>query len=549
MKKIIALTVLSFAFFSGLKAQTGFQLEAEGSASPIILNNVAKMPEQAKVKDTVIPAPAFNYTLQTKRYNTFYTPDTIKAAKLSSEPLQKLYRTYAKAGVGNYTTLMGEFYISSLRSKSGAWGANVRHLSAGNGPDKVAGEFSGFSNQDASVWGKRFLKKHTLSGNLDYKRDVVYNYGSTVPINVFTKDFTQQRFNLFEAGTELKSHLRDSDAIHHRGALNYYHFYDRYKFTEDNIRFDIEAGRYIRTEFLNVDVGVDYNRNASSSDTVNNTIIRFKPEFRAHGKKFDASIGVALYHEAGAENLTYFYPQAFFSYDVVAHIIVPYVWIKGGLERNSYRSLTAVNPFVMSSTAMNLRNTQRKYELAGGIKGSVSKEVSFDLRAMLYELKNMALFVNTTESDDIFRNKFKVVYDDVDVMQFHAQLQWQHFEKTRILLTGDYYKFTTTSQLKAWHSPSLRLSAIAQYNLQDKIIGKAQIYYLNGQYALIDGVSGPSAVNVKGLLDINIGMEYRYTKFLSMFLNLNNLAAQRYQRWYAYPTQRFNFMAGLTYTF
>jgi len=55
--------------------------------------------------------------------------------------------------------------------------------------------------------------------------------------------------------------------------------------------------------------------------------------------------------------------------------------------------------------------------------------------------------------------------------------------------------------------------------------------------------------NMKGLVDVNLGLEYRYTKFLSAFLNLNNLAAQRYQRWYAYPTQKFNLLGGLTYTF
>jgi len=54
---------------------------------------------------------------------------------------------------------------------------------------------------------------------------------------------------------------------------------------------------------------------------------------------------------------------------------------------------------------------------------------------------------------------------------------------------------------------------------------------------------------MKGLVDVNLGLEYRYTKFLSAFLNLNNLAAQRYQRWYAYPTQKFNLLGGLTYTF
>jgi hypothetical protein len=34
-----------------------------------------------------------------------------------------------------------------------------------------------------------------------------------------------------------------------------------------------------------------------------------------------------------------------------------------------------------------------------------------------------------------------------------------------------------------------------------------------------------------------------------VFLNFNNIAGQRYERWYAYPTQKFNLLGGLTYTF
>jgi outer membrane receptor protein involved in Fe transport len=56
-------------------------------------------------------------------------------------------------------------------------------------------------------------------------------------------------------------------------------------------------------------------------------------------------------------------------------------------------------------------------------------------------------------------------------------------------------------------------------------------------------------VNLKGVTDVNLGFEYRYNKFLSLYLDLRNVANQRYQRWYGYPTQKFNFMAGLTYTF
>jgi hypothetical protein len=54
-------------------------------------------------------------------------------------------------------------------------------------------------------------------------------------------------------------------------------------------------------------------------------------------------------------------------------------------------------------------------------------------------------------------------------------------------------------------------------------------------------------VELKGYVDANLGFEYRY-KQLSGFVQFNNIAAAKYQRWNYYPSQRFNFMIGLTYS-
>jgi hypothetical protein len=53
--------------------------------------------------------------------------------------------------------------------------------------------------------------------------------------------------------------------------------------------------------------------------------------------------------------------------------------------------------------------------------------------------------------------------------------------------------------------------------------------------------------DIPSLLDFNIGAEYRLTKMLSFWVNFNNIANFRYQRWYGYPTQQFNIIGGLTF--
>ena len=51
--------------------------------TPITPDHVVKINDPAVTKDTVLPAPAFNYNIQPKRYITSVKLDTIRAAKIS----------------------------------------------------------------------------------------------------------------------------------------------------------------------------------------------------------------------------------------------------------------------------------------------------------------------------------------------------------------------------------------------------------------------------------------------------------------------------------
>lgn len=59
----------------------------------------------------------------------------------------------------------------------------------------------------------------------------------------------------------------------------------------------------------------------------------------------------------------------------------------------------------------------------------------------------------------------------------------------------------------------------------------------------------PSTKDLKGFLDLYFGAEYRYTKRLSLFFDVSNLSASKYERWFGYPVQRTLIMGGATYAF
>jgi hypothetical protein len=51
------------------------------------------------------------------------------------------------------------------------------------------------------------------------------------------------------------------------------------------------------------------------------------------------------------------------------------------------------------------------------------------------------------------------------------------------------------------------------------------------------------------IADVNLGLEYRYNQRISAFIQLNNVASQRYNRWYNYPVQAFQVLGGITARF
>jgi len=49
-------------------------------------------------------------------------------------------------------------------------------------------------------------------------------------------------------------------------------------------------------------------------------------------------------------------------------------------------------------------------------------------------------------------------------------------------------------------------------------------------------------------LNLNLSAEYRYSKILSFWTKLNNIANNRYYEWAYYQSQGFLFMLGFTYS-
>ncbi|MEZ4930111.1 MAG: TonB-dependent receptor [Chitinophagales bacterium] len=94
--------------------------------------------------------------------------------------------------------------------------------------------------------------------------------------------------------------------------------------------------------------------------------------------------------------------------------------------------------------------------------------------------------------------------------------------------------------------PMINTNFSTSYLLKKKVLLRAEVFGVAGAFAK---AQNGDAVKIKGMADINIGADYQFTKYLSFFAQLNNLANFKYQKWYNYPTFGFNAMVGVQFRY
>lgn len=538
------------------------------------VSDASKIGKEPSIKEKALEAPEIKYSIIKKQEKTSFEIEPIKAARMKGDKLDKLSKAYVKGGVGNYTNNLFEVYVNNSRSRKHAVGVFAKHLGSNGGINDVG--YNGFSQQSASVYGKKFLRQHLIEGDFNYNREVVRYYG--FPNNIYDennliwldyqndKDLYKQRFSKIGAQGKVMSFYKDSAKVNYDIDLNYYNLTDKFGVMENYgsidgkfvKMFSPEWSDFINNEVLTLDASLDYNRYswADSSFAYNglgsyttNGIFKLSPQIVSSGKKWRLDVGMQM--NVNMENTAsfHFYPKAHLKYNVLKEMLIPYIGIHGGIQRNNFGTFSADNPFVLSQVA--IANTNKRYELYGGMRGAISSRIGFNIRASRSEIQNMPLFAN----HDTLGLTFAVIYDTVQVTNVGGEISYHNAEKLNLVFKGDYFIYDLKNQQAPWHMPNLRVGMTGFYDLKDKIIVRADVFYNSGQtvksFDSNDEFVGNNTYmkNLKGYVDASIGLEYRYTQKLSLFLNFNNVASTKYYKWNNYPSQSINVIGGLTYSF
>lgn len=536
----------------GLAQENGLEelnYVAPSTFSPSI-RDARKVSDLPEIKDSVSRIGNIKYGISSRPYFPKYQVQNIEAAKIQNEPLNKLYHSLLKVGYGPiYNLPYGEFWYNNARSRSGSYGIHLNHFS-GTPHLKEVG-YGGFSDNEINLYGKKFYKRHSLFGDFNYRRNVVHYFGyDTSRYNTENSDFSKQRYQLLEPRLRLLSHYTDSDRVNHDVRLSYYNYQNLQKETENRIQAHAFTSLFVNREKLNLNLFTDFYNHKQQFDTLNDLIVTLNPSMEAGGKKWQAKVGLsATLDQFRNKNKFYFYPEVSLHYNIYEDLITPYAGANGALIKNSFRSLSEFNPYVDSS--LNYANTNNKYNLYLGLRGNLSSKTSYDAKLSYSEYDSLAYYaINFSDVNKLY-NRFEIVYDNTSLLNVSGQLKYQLKEKLNLSVRANYYLYQTKTLTYALHRPDFDLTLSGLYNLNSKILLKADLFFVGNQWARSARIDSNIVVfeykQLKGYFDANLEAEYRYSKMLSFFARFNNIANQRYYRWDQYPSMRFHFMLGLSF--
>ncbi len=520
-----------------------------------ILSDAFKINNKAQIIDTVSSRPVMNYNLEPVFFETQYIPLTINPAKVSGEPLIRLYRNLIKVGLGTYTTPFFELFVNNTRSPNGQLGVHLKHINSTGSLKNYA--YPGFANSEAEIYGKRIFNKYTLDASADFNRNQVQYYGfnpNNYPGIELSKGDLRHLINLFSIDTKLSSNNTSEKQFKNNYRIKYHYLQDNNDNEESALLINSQLSKQVKWlkftdhQTIGGTISLDYlNNKWNKSNFGDYALIKLQPFFATTYNEYQLKVGfnAVVQTETGSNGNFLAYPFAEAKFSIIPKIMSIKAGITGDIERFSYKRAMDENPYLGNNFNLSFQDT--KYKFYAAFESNLSSSLQFNIFGDASQVDQMVFYI--TDTLNLLKNTFNTVIDNAQIVHLKADITYRNQERWWAMLSTNYYQYTMQTEDESWHKPVFDISLLAHYNIQDKFILQANVFMING---IVSRVKVNNQFEKKALypiFDINLGIEYRYTKNLGAFMNFNNIAGTRNYYLFNYPSQRFNFMMGISYSF
>jgi hypothetical protein len=214
-------------------------------------------------------------------------------------------------------------------------------------------------------------------------------------------------------------------------------------------------------------------------------------------------------------------------------------WI-GYYNKGSYQRFASINPWLARPDSLLNTRVQEGYV---GFKGSIFDHLSYSAKVGYQQHRNMPLFVNDNQDG----KTFDILYEDkLNIFQTHAEAEYRVGEKFSAKGIFNWNIYNVHSERRAWGLIPIELNTNLRWQLMRDLFLRADLWTWDG--ARYRGKNGESLKGETGF-DLNAGAEFRINTNFSVWLQMNNIMNNRYERWHQYEAFGFNILGGIVYSF
>ena len=543
------------------------------------ISNANKVNLMPVIDDTTRFTPEFKYSIDSQPIKTGFAASPIGAADVNGMQTKDLGPGFLKLGAGTYSTLYGEFFLNLPKSNFATFGLHLRHLSSGAKTKLREGDLvdAPYSQNNAAIFGALNFGEVVLATDLSYNRDAMryYGYPVSVPANIYSSPYVQYGLKQAYQDGEIKVALKnneksESDLKFNTGfRLGFFDSKTRQKETSGGFfgKFGYNFGEikgildfswdHISTDSINIGTPAIQGNKAESW-------LRIAPSVKLEGDNWSLRGGInfVAVQDKIEGNTTKLYPDFEFNFKPVEGILTLYAGFKGDLKNNRYSDIAMENYW--ADPRHNIRNTDYTYVVSGGLKGKLTREISYNLGMKYSKAKDLYFYVmngyddysSSSSSALIYNNAFDLIYGNAGIFNLSGEFSYVSGKELSVVLKGNYYNYTVESLPFAPQKPNFDLTASAQFRIIDRLTGFTDFEVIGNRKALINHInplsSGSSTIEefaIDPSIGLNIGATYEMTTKFKLFGRVDNLLNMKNEQWLGYTSQGLRMLAGVTYSF
>lgn len=568
-------------------AQVIEQVEVTKSYAPEV-GDARKMNIEPNMVDTTTLHPEIDYAIIPRSYKASFGSRKFKPATATYWEYNRSYPFYLKLGVGYPFNTVGDLYATTHRADVGYLTGYINHYGQYSKLKYFDGGVAYRDNRSMQmtnkfgVTGGKYIKRYTLSGDLNYQMNTyhrypLHNYYAEDGTAIFEYKRRKVNYDNINFTVGFGDSFSDYSHLNFKVYASAHLFNDKSELFITNDRYlqmNATAGVALARELtkrsaLSLDVDYKGYYGLKSLKNYENTMASAKLKyFYRSGGLVDMEVGVSLIYDRNPadvvkQNRWHAFPHLALSLNINDKgVFVPYVEVSGEVQNNSYYSLVQRNPYVAilggmdGSLAANsvLPNTEL-YNVCFGVSGHTANS-KFAYRFYA----NMSFMTNAIYWYNINHIFFGVESAKLNVWSLCGAIDYKPI--SQLLFTAQvkgslYTNFASVSNTL----PPVEALLQARYTHKKFTLGLSAELYGTTKWTMVQDGSlfnpedtTPARVSdfsVPAWVDLSVYADWHINKACTVYAEGNNLIGDvmpRY-RWAFYREMGASFTVGVKVQF